>query len=578
MQNFFSLKDVFRPKLFSTLRSYNKERLVQDLIAGVIVAVVAIPLAIAFGISSGVGPTEGLVTAIIAGFLISALGGSKVQIGGPTGAFIVIIYGIIQQHGLTGLLIATIMAGILLIIMGLFKLGNVIKFVPYPVIIGFTAGIAVTIFSTQMNDLFGMGIENAPADFIHKWICYFEHWRDINWWAFAVGLGSLLIIVFSTKISKKIPGSLVAIVLMTLVVWLLRKYAGVDSITTIGDLYTLPSGMPAPRLPEINLTDGDTILGLVQELFPSAFTIAMLGAIESLLSAMVADGVIGDKHNSNTELIAQGVANVVTPFFGGIPATGAIARTMANINNGGRTPVAGIVHALMLLLVLLCFGPLVGMIPMACLAGVLIIVSYNMLGLDSVIGLTKAPKSDFIVMLVTFILTVIFDLTIAIEVGLLLAVILFLKRTNEATVIRTFSDEIDPTQQTDIRLHGDDLEMLHIPPFTEVYEIDGPYFFGIANKFDEISQRMGTDGQKVRILRMRKVSFMDSTGIHNLEQLYVRSKRCGMTLVLSGVNERVYKTLEKAGLVAMIGKENVRNHINGALARAEEIVKATAEK
>lgn len=576
MQNFFSLKDVFRPKLFSTLRSYNKERLVQDLIAGVIVAVVAIPLAIAFGISSGVGPTEGLVTAIIAGFLISALGGSKVQIGGPTGAFIVIIYGIIQQHGLTGLLIATIMAGILLIIMGLFKLGNVIKFVPYPVIIGFTAGIAVTIFSTQMNDLFGMGIENAPADFIHKWICYFEHWRDINWWAFAVGLGSLLIIVFSTKISKKIPGSLVAIVLMTLVVWLLRKYAGVDSITTIGDLYTLPSGMPAPHLPEINLADGETILGLVQELFPSAFTIAMLGAIESLLSAMVADGVIGDKHNSNTELIAQGVANVVTPFFGGIPATGAIARTMANINNGGRTPVAGIVHALMLLLVLLCFGPLVGMIPMACLAGVLIIVSYNMLGLDSIIGLSKAPKSDFIVMLVTFVLTVIFDLTIAIEVGLLLAVILFLKRTNEATVIRTFSDAIDPTQQTDIRLHGDDLEMLHIPPFTEVYEIDGPYFFGIANKFDEISQRMGADDQKVRILRMRKVSFMDSTGIHNLEQLYVRSKRCGMTLVLSGVNERVYKTLEKAGLVAMIGKENVRNHINGALARAEEIVKANS--
>ena len=578
MQNFFSLKDVFRPKLFSTLRSYNKERLVQDLIAGVIVAVVAIPLAIAFGISSGVGPTEGLVTAIIAGFLISALGGSKVQIGGPTGAFIVIIYGIIQQHGLTGLLIATIMAGILLIIMGLFKMGNVIKFVPYPVIIGFTAGIAVTIFSTQMNDLFGMGIQNAPADFIHKWICYVEHWRDINWWAFAIGLGSLLIIVFSTKINKKIPGSLVAIILMTLVVWLLREFGGVSSITTIGDLYTLPSGMPAPRLPEVNLTDGKTLLGLVQDLFPSAFTIAMLGAIESLLSAMVADGVIGDKHNSNTELIAQGIANVVTPFFGGIPATGAIARTMANINNGGRTPVAGMVHALMLLLVLICFGPLVGMIPMACLAGVLIVVSYNMAGIPSVVALTKAPKSDLIVMIVTFILTVIFDLTIAIEVGLLLAVILFLKRTNEATVIRSFSDEIDPTQQTDLRLHGDDLEKLHIPPFTEVYEIDGPYFFGIANKFDEISQRMGADGQKVRILRMRKVSFMDSTGLHNLEELFLRSQRCGMTLVLSGVNERVYKTLEKAGLVAMIGKENVRNHINGALSRAEEIVKATAEK
>ena len=574
MKTFFSFKDVFSPKLFSTIRSYNKEKLLQDSIAGMIVGIVAIPLAIAFGISSGVGPTEGLITAIIAGFIISAFGGSKVQIGGPTGAFIVIIYGIIQQHGLAGLLIATIMAGILLILMGLFKLGNVIKFVPYPVIVGFTAGIAVTIFSTQMNDLFGMGIQNAPADFIHKWVCYVEHWRDINWWAFAVGIASLFIIIGATKISKKIPGSLVAIVLMTLIVWLLRKFGGITSITTIGDLYTLPSGIPAPHLPALNLTEGQTLLNLVQDLFPSAFTIAMLGAIESLLSAMVADGVIGDKHNSNTELIAQGLANVVTPFFGGIPATGAIARTMANINNGGRTPVAGIVHAGVLLLVLLCFGPLVGMIPMACLAGVLLVVSYNMLGLRSIVGLAKAPKSDFIVMIVTFILTVIFDLTIAIEVGLLLAVILFLKRTNEATVIRSFSDEIDPTHQNDVRLHGNDLEKLHIPPYTEVYEIDGPYFFGIANKFDEISQRIGTDGQKVRILRMRKVSFIDSTGIHNLEQLYFRSQRCGMTLVLSGVNERVFATLEKAGLVALIGRENVRNHINGALSRAEEIVKA----
>ena len=571
MQHFFSFKNVFHPKLFHPLRHYNKQQLIQDLIAGMIVAVVASPLAIAFGMSSGVGPTEGLVTAIIAGFIISAFGGSKVQIGGPTGAFIVIIYGIIQQHGITGLLIATIIAGIILIIMGLFKLGNIIKFVPYPVIIGFTAGIAVTIFSTQMNDLFGMGIKDAPADFIHKWICYVEHWRDINWWAFAIGIASLLIIIFSTKISKKIPGSLVAIILMTLVVWLLRKYGGITSITTIGDLYTLPSGMPTPRLPELNLTDGQTLIKLIQDLFPSAFTIAMLGAIESLLSAMVADGVISDKHNSNTELIAQGIANVVTPFFGGIPATGAIARTMANINNGGRTPIAGIVHAAMLLLVLICFGPLVGMIPMACLAGVLIIVSYNMSGWRSFIWLAKAPKSDFIVMIVTFILTVIFDLTIAIEIGLLLAVILFLKRTNEATVIRSFSDEIDPTLQNDIRLHGNDLEKLQIPPYTEVYEIDGPYFFGIANKFDEISERMG-DGQKVRILRMRKVSFMDSTGIHNLEQLYLRSQRCGMTLVLSGVNERVFKTLEKAGLVQKIGKENIRGHINGALTRAAELV------
>lgn len=574
MQSFISFKDVFRPKLFSTLRSYNKQRLAQDTISGMIVGIVAIPLAIAFGISSGVGPTEGLVTAIIAGLIISALGGSKVQIGGPTGAFIVIIYGIIQQHGLAGLLIATIMAGILLILMGLFKLGNIIKFVPYPVIVGFTAGIAVTIFSTQINDLFGMQLENIPADFVQKWIYYFQNMSSINWYALAVGVASVLIIVFSTKIHKKIPGSLLAIVLMTFIVWLLSKLGVNTGVTTIADLYQLPQGMPAPKLPTLTLAEGQTFFGLVQQLFPAAFTIAMLGAIESLLSAMVADGVVGDKHNSNTELIAQGVANVVTPFFGGIPATGAIARTMTNINNGGRTPVAGIVHALMLLLVLLFFGPLVGMIPMACLAGVLIVVSYNMSEWRSIVALAKAPKSDFIVMAVTFVLTIIFDLTIAIEVGLLLAIMLFLKRTNEATVIRAFTGEIDPTQQTDIRLHGNDLEKLHIPPYTEVYEIDGPYFFGIANKFDDISQRIGADGQRVRILRMRKVSFIDSTGIHNLEQLYQRSQRCGLTLVLSGVNENVFNTLKKAGLVQLIGRENIRNHINGALARAEEIIKS----
>lgn len=574
MQNFFSFKDVFCPKLFSTLRSYDKQRLAQDTIAGMIVGIVAIPLAIAFGISSGVGPTEGLVTAIIAGFLISTFGGSKVQIGGPTGAFIVIIYGIIQQHGLAGLLIATIMAGILLIMMGLFKLGNIIKFVPYPVIVGFTAGIAVTIFSTQMNDLFGMQLENIPADFVQKWVYYFQNLDTINWYALAVGIVSILIIVFSTKIHKKIPGSLVAIVLMTFIVWLLSKLGIQTGVTTISDLYELPQGMPVPKMPALNLEEGQTFFGLVQELFPAAFTIAMLGAIESLLSAMVADGVIGDKHNSNTELIAQGIANVVTPFFGGIPATGAIARTMTNINNGGRTPVAGIVHAMMLLLVLLFFGPLVGMIPMACLAGVLVVVSYNMSEWRSIVALAKAPKSDFIVMAVTFVLTIIFDLTIAIEIGLLLAIILFLKRTNEATVIRAFTGEIDPAQQTDIRLNGNDLDKLHIPPYTEVYEIDGPYFFGIANKFDDISQRIGADGQRVRILRMRKVSFIDSTGLHNLEQLYQRSQRCGLTLVLSGVNENVFNTLEKAGLVKLIGRENIRNHINGALARAEEIVKS----
>lgn len=573
MKSFISFKDVFRPKLFETLRGYTKERLLQDALAGWIVGVIAIPLAIAFGIASGVGPAEGLITAIIAGFIISAFGGSKVQIGGPTGAFIVIIYGIIQQHGLTGLLIATIMAGILLILMGVFKLGNIIKFVPYPVIVGFTAGIALTIFSTQMNDLFGMNIQGVPADFIDKWVCYAEHIRDINWWAFAVGAISLAILIFLPRLSKKIPASLVAIIVMTLITWLLRRYAGVDSIKTIGDLYTIPTGIPAPHLPSFELAEGETFWSLVKSLFPAAFTIALLGAIESLLSAMVADGVIGDRHNSNTELIAQGMANVVVPFFGGIPATGAIARTMANINNGGKTPVAGIVHALLLLAVLLFFGPLVALIPMACLAGILIMVSYNMSEFRSIMWLAKNPKSDFIVMLVTFILTVLFDLTIAIEVGLLLAIILFLKRTNESTTVQSFTNELDPTHNNDIQLHGQDLESLKIPLYTEVYEIDGPYFFGIANKFDDISRRTHSGEQKVRIIRMRKVSFIDSTGIHNLEQLHLRLQRDGIQLVLSGVNEKVFSTLDKAGLVNKIGRENVLSHINAALARAAELVK-----
>ena len=565
---------LFEPKLLTSFKAYKTKDYISDIIAGLIVAIIALPLSIALAIASGARPEAGLFTAIIAGFITALLGGSKVNITGPTAAFATIVAGIILTQGLEDLFLATIMAGILLIMMGLFKLGNIIKFVPYPVIVGFTAGIAVTIFSTQMNDLFGMQLENIPADFVQKWIYYFQNLGSVNWYALAVGIVSILIIVFSTKIHKKIPGSLVAIVLMTFIVWLLSKLGVQTGVTTISDLYELPQGMPAPKMPALNLEEGQTFFGLVQELFPAAFTIAMLGAIESLLSAMVADGVIGDKHNSNTELIAQGVANVVTPFFGGIPATGAIARTMTNINNGGRTPVAGIVHALMLLLVLLFFGPLVGMIPMACLAGVLVVVSYNMSEWRSIVALAKAPKSDFIVMAVTFVLTIIFDLTIAIEIGLLLAIILFLKRTNEATVIRAFTGEIDPTQQTDIRLNGNDLDKLHIPPYTEVYEIDGPYFFGIANKFDDISQRIGADGQRVRILRMRKVSFIDSTGIHNLEQLYQRSQRCGLTLVLSGVNENVFNTLEKAGLVKLIGRENIRNHINGALARAEEIVKS----
>ena len=568
----YNIKDVFQPRIIECLKNYGKQQFTADMMAGVIVGIVAIPLAIAFGIASGVGPTEGLITAIIAGFIISALGGTKVQIGGPTGAFIVIIYGIIQQFGLVGLMIATILAGIMLIVMGLTKMGTIIKFVPYPVIIGFTGGIALTIFSTQMNDFFGMGIEGVPADFIEKWICYFSNIASVNWGAFAIGLVSLLIIIFTPKVSKKIPGSLVAIIIMTLVVWLLKEFTDfefVNSIKTIGDLYELPSGIPAPKLPEMNLAEGETIWSVIRSLMPAAFTIAMLGAIESLLSAMVADGVISDKHNSNTELIGQGIANVVVPFFGGIPATGAIARTMTNINNGGRTPVAGIVHALILLLVLLFMGPLVGLIPMPCLAAVLIIVAYNMSGWRTFVSLYKGPKSDFAVLMTTFVLTVIFDLTIAIEIGLLLAVVLFLKRTSESVEIKHFHDEIDPNQELDIQINSE--EKLTIPEGVDVYEIDGPYFFGIANKFEEVMSRI-SQKPKVRIIRMRRVPFMDSTGIHNLEVLIEQSHKEGIQIVLSGVNTQVRTALEKAGFNKLIPTENICSNINVALERSKELI------
>ncbi len=568
----YNIKDVFQPRIIECLKNYGKQQFTADMMAGVIVGIVAIPLAIAFGIASGVGPTEGLITAIIAGFIISAFGGTKVQIGGPTGAFIVIIYGIIQQFGLVGLMIATILAGIMLIVMGLTKMGTIIKFVPYPVIIGFTGGIALTIFSTQMNDFFGMGIESVPADFIEKWICYFSNIASVNWGAFAIGLLSLIIIIFTPKVSKKIPGSLVAIIIMTLVVWLLKEFTDfefVNSIKTIGDLYELPSGIPAPKLPEMNLAEGETIWNVIRSLMPAAFTIAMLGAIESLLSAMVADGVISDKHNSNTELIGQGIANVVVPFFGGIPATGAIARTMTNINNGGRTPVAGIVHALILLLVLLFMGPLVGLIPMPCLAAVLIIVAYNMSGWRTFVSLYKGPKSDFAVLMTTFVLTVIFDLTIAIEIGLLLAVVLFLKRTSESVEIRHFQDEIDPNQELDIQINSE--EKLTIPEGVDVYEIDGPYFFGIANKFEEVMSRI-SQKPKVRIIRMRRVPFMDSTGIHNLEVLIEQSQKEGVQIVLSGVNTQVRTALEKAEFNKLIPTENICSNINVALERSKELI------
>ena len=577
MKEKYNIKEVFAPKIAATLRGYTRAQFGQDTLAGIIVGVVAIPLAIAFGISSGVGPTEGLVTAIIAGLLISVFGGSKVQIGGPTGAFIVIIYGIIQQFGLAGLMIATVMAGILLIIMGLARLGSVIKFVPYPVIVGFTAGIALTIFSTQMNDFFGLGLSNVPANFVDKWIFYAQHFH-VNGWALGIGLFSLLICIFMPKITKRVPGSLAAIIFATLAVWLLKRYApeswGAAGVQTIGDLYALPHGIPAPHLPSLELAEGQSCFGMIRELFPAAFTIAMLGAIESLLSAMVADGVIGDRHNSNTELIAQGIANVVVPFFGGIPATGAIARTMTNINNGGRTPIAGVVHAIVLLLVLLFLGQLVGMIPMSCLAAVLIMVAYSMSGWKTIVGLIKHPNRDLWVLLITFFLTVIFDLTVAIEVGLVLAMVLFLMRTNEQTHIRTLHDEIDPNEDTESNLN---LDHLTIPEGVEVYEIDGPYFFGIANRFDEVMTHVSGEKYPVRIIRMRKVPFVDSTAMHNLSMLIQRSHNEGITIILSGVNDHVHKQLLIGGIEQQMDPHNICANIHFALRRAEDILEKNKE-
>lgn len=551
----------FQPALLSALKDYSKQKFLTDLMAGVIVGIVALPLAIAFGIASGVSPEKGLITAIIGGFIVSLLGGSQVQIGGPTGAFIVIVYGIIQNFGMEGLAVATVIAGIILLIMGALKLGTVIKFIPYPIVVGFTSGIALTIFTTQMKDLFGLTIDKVPADFISKWIAYGGAWDTWNPAAFLIGIASIGIIVVTPRFSKKIPGSLVAIILMTIVVYILRNHLGITTIETIGDRFSIQASLPRPTILSFNMETIDLLL-------PSAFTIAMLGAIESLLSATVADGVTGDRHNSNTELIAQGAANVLVPLFGGIPVTGAIARTMTNINNGGRTPVAGIIHAGVLLLILLFLGPLTKHITMACLAGVLIIVSYNMSEWRTFRSLMKNPKSDISVLLVTFFLTVIFDLTIAIEIGLLIAMVLFMRRVAETTHVSVATQKIDLSTESEIT---QEKEVLSVPKGVEVYEIDGPFFFGIANKFDGIMKTMG-DKPKVRIIRMRKVPFMDSTGLHNLESLLRLSQAEGIYMILSGVNEPVRRLLVKSGFDQRIGAENICSNINEALEKAGKVV------
>lgn len=565
------------------MRGYNRDIFMKDLMAGIIVGIVALPLAIAFGIASGVTPEKGIVTAIVAGFLISLLGGSRVQIGGPTGAFIIIIYGIVNnpEYGLQGLLIATILAGVILVALGLFRLGAVIKFIPYPIIIGFTAGIALTIFTTQMGDVLGLTEETTstsgelirvplktPGDFIGKWLCYARNIGTFNLWNFLVAMGSLLVIVLSPRLLRnvpvlnKIPGSLYGILLGTLAVLLLKSQLGIGGINTIGDRFHIQAQLPAMVVPSITFE-------LVQKLMPVAFTIAILGAIESLLSATVADGVTSDKHDSNMELIAQGVANMVTPLFGGIPATGAIARTMTNINNGGRTPIAGLIHALVLLSILLVLMPYAEYIPMASLAAVLLVVSYNMSGWRAFRGLLRNPKSDVTVLLVTFFLTVVFDLTIAIEVGLILACALFMKRIMETTEISVIRDEIDPSDEADMHLHE---EHLVIPDGCAVYEINGPYFFGIANKFDDLMSNIDHHRPRVRIIRMRRVPFIDSTGIHNLQTLIEMNHEDGTHVILSGVTPKVHSQLEKAGFYQRMNPDHICPHIDVALQKAREFL------
>ncbi len=552
------------------MRHYNSKKLQADLIAGVVVGIVALPLAIAFGIASGVSPTIGLITAIIGGFMVSAFGGNSVQIGGPTGAFIVIVYGIIARFGLEGLAVATFMAGLILVLMGLFKLGTVIKFIPYPIVVGFTAGIALTILSTQVNDFLGMGLRDLPGDFISKWGVYIRNFDRIDLPTLVVALVSLAIIIVTPKISKRLPGALLAIILVTAGVFVLKTFDPSLAVTTIGDRF----GGMSTDLPEVHgfaLT-----MENINLLLPSAFTIAVLGAIESLLSATVADGVTGSKTSTNTELIGQGMANIVVPFFGGIPVTGAIARTMTNITNGGRTPVAGVVHAIVLFLIFIFLMPLINYVPMACLAAVLVMVSYNMSGWRTIAGMLRNPKSDISVMVVTFLLTVVFDLTIAIEIGLLLAVVLFLRRVMENTEIKVYSQQLDVAEGTD--LDASHHEVLDVLPGVGVYEIDGPFFFGVATKFDEMMRTTLGGKPQVRIVRMRKVPFIDSTALHNLEILIRSSQREGIHVVLSGVKDNVRETLVHAGIDRLIGADHICPHISVAVEMANAIVRRNKEE
>ncbi len=548
---------MFAPKLLTCLKDYSKEKFVSDCIAGVIVGVVAIPLAIAFSIASGVSPDKGLLTAVIAGFFISVLGGSRVQIGGPTGAFVVIVYGIVQKHGVDGLIIATLMAGILLVIMGVAKLGTAVKFIPHSVIVGFTSGIAVIIFSSQVKDFMGLNIDKVPAEFIEKWRIFIEHIGTLNYDALMLGLLTVLIIVISPKISKKVPGALIALVSVSALAAFFRL-----PVETIGSRFgELPHTLPVPHFPLIGL-------GTIRDLFQPAMTIALLGAIESLLSAIVADGMIGARHRSNTELIAQGVGNITSALFGGIPATGAIARTVTNIKNGGRTPVAGIVHAFTVLLIMLFLGGWIKYVPLACLAGILVVVAYHMSEWRSFCELLHWSRGGTMVLLATFFLTVFVDLNAAIEVGVVLSAFIFMKRMSEATNIKVVAKEFADDEKGEDR----PLSTFIIPPGVDIYEVNGPLFFGAANRFDEIDRQV-SQKPKVRILRFRDVPIIDSTGMHALKGFYDKCMRERIHLIITGLHVQPLNEMVKSNLYDMIGEDNVFSNMKDALSRAEELLR-----
>jgi sulfate permease, SulP family len=549
---------MFRPKIVDTLKGYNRQQFTHDLMAGLIVGIVALPLAIAFGIASGVTPEKGLFTAVIAGFIISALGGSRVQIGGPTGAFIVIVYGIVQQYGTNGLIIATFIAGIMLVVMGLARMGSVIKFIPYPLIVGFTSGIALIIFSSQIKDFLGLQMGTVPADFIEKWQMYFGSFHSVNLYSVAIATVTVLIIVFWPRVTGKIPGSLIAILLTTSVVQTFHF-----PVETIGSRFgNINAHIPAPVFPHLDLA---TLRNLMQP----AFTIALLGGIESLLSAVVADGMIGGNHKSNMELVAQGIANICSSIFGGIPATGAIARTATNIKSGGRTPVAGMVHAVTLLLIVLFVGKWAALIPMATLAGILVIVAYNMSEWENFMSIMKGPRSDVAVLVITFLLTVLIDLTVAIEIGLLLAVFSFMRKMIKSSDVSVLKKEFEDSDAENEQEQG-----LHpvIPKDAEVFEITGPLFFGAAHKFKDAIKFIKSK-PRVLIIRMRHVPIIDATGIKTIEEVHKESKRRGTKLILSEVHsQQVLKELKDARLLFAIGKANVTDSFEAAIKRCNAIL------